>query len=300
MTLHNAVQTAESHITALMQHTTGLWELIVVLDACTDGTAVVMSHALKQSVNQPGHPIRIQMLASEREAWETASDNAGMRATHPSTRFIVLVQADVEVYENGWNEWLALPLLLFDDLFAVSARCAHNYLYAYTACHRAWFRRVFKRICRRMRPTPSVLALDPALECTHHPTVKRSDAELDAERKLVVIRDTVNRGPLMYRAERVRMLNLLDEAHFRVDHDEHELNLRAYLTYGWKTGRFPVGFLHKPLHRSADAVKRRPQNNVTGLEALKQRLSHAACWNENRQLAASVRTKYKQAIYSAA
>lgn len=57
--------------------------------------------------------------------WETSSDNIGLRAAYASS-FLILVQADVLVTEVGWNRRLVAPLLLFGDLFAVSARAAHN------------------------------------------------------------------------------------------------------------------------------------------------------------------------------
>ncbi|KAL0054338.1 hypothetical protein WJX82_007282 [Trebouxia sp. C0006] len=48
-----------------------------------------------------------------------------MRASQP-TGFYLLVQADMKIYEAGYNLKMSVPTEVYNDLFAISARCSHN------------------------------------------------------------------------------------------------------------------------------------------------------------------------------
>jgi len=57
------------------------------------------------------------------------------------------------------------------------------------------------------------------------------------------VRDTSNRGPLLFEANKMRKLKFLDEFNFLLSNDEHDLHLRGYAQYGWQTGFYSVGWV---------------------------------------------------------
>lgn len=66
-----------------------------------------------------------RLIDQSTPVWETSSDNIGLRAAYASS-YLIMVQADVLVTLQGWNQRLLAPLRIFPDLYAVSARTAHN------------------------------------------------------------------------------------------------------------------------------------------------------------------------------
>jgi len=56
------------------------------------------------------------------------------------------------------------------------------------------------------------------------------------------VRDTVNRGPLTVRLDRMQQLGYFDEYHFVLEDDDHDLSSRAYFWYGWKAAVLPLDF----------------------------------------------------------
>ena len=282
MSVHDAVEQIASHLEALLRHTTGVWELLVAFDACHDASllvavSAVTSWALTERTSHCGATLtRVLFLASDTPAWEAVSDNAVLRRAHPASSVLLLVQADVQVTETGWNEYLALPLRLFDDLVGVSARCAHSYVNRSDA--------PYEEVCDAFLDKP------------------RPRQQLDAQRASVVIRDTVNRGPLALRAERMRALNFFDTENFHLGFDEHDLMLRAYAQHGWKSGRYPVGFTHlfghgassranrhagAPAAEAALLAARIARQNRTAHEELRTALGKRPRWWENRPVSAA-------------
>ena len=227
MTVHNAAPYIDPHLRGLLEKTTGSWELVIAFDSCSDVSFPVALRTVTDYILSPVFDcfstlIRVVMLESLIPAFETSSDNAAMKMAHNGSTFFLLVQADIQVTEIGWNEWLTLPILLYEDIFAVSARCAHQYFSA----------QAYTEIC------------------DHFP-IELPFNRLDKLRGQLHIMDTVNRGPLALRALVTRQLGYLDDRNFMLSDDDHNLMMRA-LAQGWKSGRYFAGFLHNKTSVSID------------------------------------------------
>lgn len=224
VSVHNSGSWLERHLTALFARTTGNYELIVVFDGCIDNSLAAGLRALSSKLElllkaqqaRCATLTRVTFISIAASVWETSSDNLGMRAAQSSSQYFLLVQADMEVLEIRWNEWLTLPFRLYDDIIGVSARCAHEY------------------VAGRYQNRSSV--------CDVTDTSMR---RVRRYRQFFRIRDTANRGPLALHAQRVREMGFLDEKNFVCGHDEHDLFMRAYAAHRWKTGQFLVNYKHR-------------------------------------------------------
>ena len=219
---HDAAHVLGRNIEALLKHTTGLWELIVVLDACRDDSEVAARAALMRGLERAGDVgglVRARLIRQPDAIWETSSDNLGMQLADKRAEWFLLVQADIQVGERGWNARLALPGEVWDDVWAVSGRAAHNAAQG------------------RYEDTPGFnMTAGRDLE------VMPSAAALEAAAKTFYIRDALNRGPVALRADVARGLGFFNERDFHLGRDEHELMLRAYVDKGLRCGYYDVGF----------------------------------------------------------
>ena len=139
----------------------------------------------------------------------------------------MLIQADMIVHEAAFNIRLTLPMDVFLDIMAVSARCTH--------------------------------AADAGMSvgrCGADVASRMDTGKLEQGRTVVHIRDTVNRGPLAIRADMLIDMGFLDEQNFYLGQDDHNLCFTAYLMHTWKCAYYPIDF-HAPLEdgstRSKDA-----------------------------------------------
>ena len=229
-TLFNQEQHVLPNLHALLRHADREepFELVVVYDDCTDRT-IPMTHALLQSVaygcgvavDTPWwseenlasklsfvnstipeefdssstciNPalVHIRTLVQPTSVWETAANNLGARAAHPSAEVLVFIQDDMRITMDSWNAVLALPTRLYRDVAAVSGRCAHAH---YSTL-----------------PTtlPSLGTSGRCGQDINEPLM------LDADHRCVFsVRDTVNRGPLLVVHDVMRALGYFDEVHF--------------------------------------------------------------------------------------
>jgi len=219
---HDAAHVLGRNVEALLKHTTGLWELIVVLDACRDGSEAAARAALLRGLERAadvGGLVRARLVVQPDAIWETSSDNLGMQLADARTEWLLLVQADIQVGERGWNARLALPGEVWRDVWAVSGRAAHNVA------------------CGRYEDTPGFnMTAGRDLEALP------SAEALQAAAKTFYIRDALNRGPVALRADVARGLGFFNERDFHLGRDEHELMLRAYVDKGLRCGYYDVGF----------------------------------------------------------
>jgi hypothetical protein len=131
------------------------------------------------------------------------------------------------ITEYGWNERLSLPVRQFEDIFAVSARCAHNFRINSNSVD------MTSTIYNPNR-WPDILVVYDAVGIDHQ-----------TPRNKFVIRNSCNRGPLLFKSEILQKLNYLDTDFAPGDLDEHELCYRAYKQLQMKCGVFWIGFIHK-------------------------------------------------------
>ena len=222
LSAHDAEHVIGQNVEALLKLTTGLWELIVLLDACRDGSEAAVRAALLRGLERAGSAgglVRARVVRLPDAVWETSSDNVGMQMAHPGVEWYMMVQADIEVGERGWNARLALPGGIWGDVWAISGRAAHNAARG------------------RYEDTPG-FNMTPGRDLDVMPTPEF----LAAAAGKFYIRDALNRGPVALRANVTRALGFLNERDFHLGRDEHELMLRAYVDMGLRCGYYAVGF----------------------------------------------------------
>ena len=244
VSLHNHASVASETIGNLLNQTRGIWEVILVFDDCQDGSLNVVHDLIKLRLQSDHFQstqchtavlTRVRCIIQPTAVWETASDNIGFRVARPS-QFYMLVQADMTAFEEAFNIKLAAPMDVYSDLFAVSGRCSHNLI---------------------ERPSNKA----QAGRCGTDIAQPLGRQELAAKRNTVFVRETVNRGPLLLRADRLLSLGFLDEKNFHLGDDDHNLMLRAFLNYGWKSAHFHVGFVAPLEYGSRRRVDPIPSSN---------------------------------------
>lgn len=220
MPVYNAAPALKQSIPALFSTTTESWEFTLILDACYDNSFDVAKKFIKQHF-ESSTCVRARIIKQPTAIWEVSCDNLGMRTTHPKHAYI-LFQADNIVTEIGWNEKMLKTMLSNRRIFGISGRCGHSWDLSH-------------KIGR----------------CGEDIAEPLSSRELQMRFRVT---DTVNRGPLMYRASVMMKLQFLDEIRFLLDDDDHDLNKRAKGA-GYIVGYLPLGS-YAPLHLSA---KRNPE-----------------------------------------
>lgn len=223
------------HLDLILNNTVGWWELIIVMDGCIDNSKqeVIESvqdwHYAHRQCNfdscSPGCLVRFQIIDQQTPVDETSANNIGMRAADPRASFFVLLQPDMFIFELGWNVALSLPMKMWDDVFSVSARCAHNFNGDASV-----------GLCGQNVDT-GFKSISLSMRQTFH------------------VRQTNNRGPLLLNATRTIRLGYLDEVSFHRGDDDHDLNSRAWFFGRWVSGFYPVLF-RAPLK---DGATRRPK-----------------------------------------
>jgi glycosyltransferase involved in cell wall biosynthesis len=200
MPIHNQAAILPGILTNLKENTVGDYEIIFILDGCTD-TSEATVRAF--SFNCP-----VTIIVNQLGLFETSCDNQGFKAARGE--FIIEIQADMEMTTYGYNELLCRPLRVFPDLIAVSGRCCHTL----------------------RGPESGVGKLGRLVEHPHRRYPPNT----------IYLSHTVNRGPLALRRAMVEELGWLDEEHYVLGDDEHDLFARAWAQKKWRTAFFPVEF----------------------------------------------------------
>ena len=126
LTVHNKGWLLERVLDGIVKNTKGEYELIIVLDGCTDDSSVVVEKYFEDSTNPP-------IVITTPDVFETKANNAGIKKA--SGDYIIIVQDDMVIKEEGWNKRLQKPFDAFDDVFAVTADTAFNYRFNTNSQH---------------------------------------------------------------------------------------------------------------------------------------------------------------------
>lgn len=283
VSLHNHANIVTETIGSLLRQVKGLWEIVFVFDECRDASLTVVQGVLKQWMASKQFRdthcntsvlTRVRFIVQPTAVWETSSDNLGLRVTFPS-RYYLLVQADMTNFEDAFNLKLAAPFEVYPDLIAVSARCSHNLI-------------------------PRQNSKGSAGRCGTDVASPLIDQDLDKE-NILFVRETVNRGPLLLHADRLRTIGLFDELNFFLGDDDHNMALRAFTQYGWKSGHFQVNF-SSPLQYGSSRQSnksvlsesqtkflqgRKDQANLAQHHQMLELVANSSHWNEDKPVAKS-------------
>lgn len=217
--VHNQESIILRTLSHVFANTVRGYELIIILDYCTDGTEEILINHL-DSFEPPTDLCLLCIVSQSTPVFETTSDNIGFSLSRAD--IVIEIQADMIVDEYAYNDTLAKPLVLYDDFIAVSGRSSHT------------FNQIFgigKLGHRIERKLPRFL-----------------------NKRFVYMMGTCNRGPLALRRDRLETLGFFDEKNFFLNDSDHDLFARAYHRYGWRCGYVPI----EVISRLAEGSSRKP------------------------------------------
>lgn len=221
LTIHNKGFLIGRVLNALKEQTTGDYEIVIVLDGCSDDSEYIVDRFFLENKN-----IAHKILYAD-DVFETKANN--IAAKNSSGDCVIIVQDDVVVGEMGWNERLAIPLKTFSEVFAVTARTAYNYRFNTNSEH-------------IKLPESIDLQIDSCWsDILYHESV--ADNSRGLPREIFAVRNCVNRGPLLIDHGVLEAVNYLDEAYAPQDQDDADLCYRVFKRFGKVAGCYPTHFI---------------------------------------------------------
>lgn len=206
--IHNQQNVIQTVLSSVVLNTVGSYEMILILDGCTDDTKLRVVEWI-ENIQLPTQCVSIIILENPTGIFETSCDNQGFVISRG--KYIVEIQADMKILTFGYNVILATPMEVYTDIIGVSGRCCHTLNTVTSGLNKGKLGDATK---------------DP------HPSSFSSN--------VVYMSHTVNRGPLVLRNSMIKELGYLDEEHYVLGDDEHDLFTRAWSEKQWRTGFVPV------------------------------------------------------------
>jgi hypothetical protein len=198
------------NLKSIIYNTVNNFEIVIILDYCFDNTEKNLLNFLENYKNTKDDFIQINIFKNELlPLFETKCDNIGFK--HSIGKYCLEIQADMKMTDMGYNLHLTKPFLLYDNVIAVSGRCAHN-LFSEGGMGKLG-RNIEKNIC-----------------------------DLNLNKNKFYVYDTCNRGPLLLDKKKLEELNFLNEDEYFLDNSDHDLMARAYLQKKYICGYVPINF----------------------------------------------------------
>ena len=216
LTIHNQDWLIQEVVRRIFKHTTSKSELIFVFDGCTDDSEAKVSAVIGECPSN----IKIKQITTP-DVFETKANNAGIKQA--TGDYIIIVQDDMLVAETDWNLRMRKPVEAYNDVFAVTARTAHNWIFNPQSVH------------QHMKENLDNCWCDILIH-TDHASCK------NISRETFAIRDSANRGPLLLRHDTMIALDYFDEKFSPSDMDDHDICYRAYKNFGMKSGCYWINF----------------------------------------------------------
>jgi len=187
-----------------------------VLDGCSDNSEKIFDTWAKSNKDVSIHKI----IADD--VFETKANN---KAAKKSTgEYIAIIQDDMLINEDGWDDRMLSPFMNFSDVFSVTARTSHNWV---------------------INPHSKHIDLDkPPIgtwsDILFH--VDHADRK-NTPRNMFEIRDSSNRGPLVINHQDFNKLGYFDEIFSPQDMDDHDLHYRVKKKLGKVTGLYWIDYI---------------------------------------------------------
>jgi len=215
LTVHNKGYLLPQVLNGIKINTVGDYELIVVLDGCSDNSKEIIT-SFKYN-----HPTINITIIETPDLFETKSNNAGLKLA--TGEIIIIIQDDIIVTEMSWNDRLTKPFRVFDDVFAVTANCAHNWEINANSRH------IHTTENNGHEWSDILNHVDHANRTT-------------IDRDIFAVRQCVNRGPLAINHVDLKSLGYFDEVFAPQDMDDHDLCFRMSEKLNKVVGCYWVNF----------------------------------------------------------
>jgi glycosyltransferase involved in cell wall biosynthesis len=205
MPIHNQQNIIYDVLMKVFIHTHGLYDMFLILDGCTDTSRAEVLRAVE---TVPAELCNLTIVSNPEGIFETSCDNLGF--VNARGKYIVEIQADMQIQTSNYNVLLAAPLEIYTDLIAVSGRCCHTL----------------------SSPLQGFGKLGATVESPHNLPFDKYNQ--------IFMSHTVNRGPIALRTSMIQELGYLDEYNFVLENDEHDLFYRAWTQKRWRTAFYPI------------------------------------------------------------
>lgn len=214
LTVHDKDFLLKTVLNNIKKYTSGNYELIIVLDGCQDKSEEI-AVSFSKKFNK-----KITILYAD-NVFETKANNIGLKQAEGDK--VILIQDDMVVNEQDWNLRMEAPFT-FSDVFAVTARTAHDWRYNPNSKH--------------------IYATENLNDCWCDILVHTNHADKNSiSRETFAIRSSVNRGPLMIDHGILSKLNYLDEDYSPQELDDHDLCYRAFKEFGKVAGCYWIDYV---------------------------------------------------------
>lgn len=217
LTIHNKDFLLNESLNRIKKFTKSPYELIIILDGCSDKSEEIVLNFKK---NNPSIKIIIEYAP---DVFETISNNIGLKLSQ--SEYSIIIQDDMLINEIDWNVRLLKPFHSFDDIFAVSANCSHNWIF---------------------NPQSKHLGMKENLDscwCDIINHIDHAGRVWNLSRDVFAVRQSCNRGPLAINNHDLKKLNYLDEIFAPLDMDDHDLCFRAKKKLNKNVGCYWIDFI---------------------------------------------------------
>ncbi len=219
LTVHNQENIIPQILKGIEDNTEGNYELIVICDGCTDGSQDEVVKYLQDS------EIDNKTVVNTDDIFENRANNVGLKLAQG--KYAIIVQDDQLIKEKGWNTRMHKPFEAFDDVFAVTARTAHNLILNPNSRH------LGEKVDRDDCWCDILDNVDIAEQRT-------------MSRDVFAVRGSANRGPLMVNMDDMRKLNYFDEEYAPQQLDDHDLMFRMRKKLNKVCGCYWIDFESDP------------------------------------------------------
>jgi glycosyltransferase involved in cell wall biosynthesis len=217
LTIHNKEVVLEDALRRIKLFTSGAYELICVLDGCTDRSEEILNEFIRDNKD-----LSIKVIYAD-DVFETKANNLAAKIS--SGDYIIIIQDDICLNEDKWNERLLKPFNI-RNVFAVTGNCSHNWV---------------------INPKSKHIYEDIRDDCwcdiiNHVDHANRHSIPRD----IFAVRDCVNRAPLAINRADLETMNYFDEIYSPQEMDDHDLCLRVKEKLGKIVGCYWIDFICNP------------------------------------------------------
>lgn len=220
------------------------FDLIIILDGCTDGTRLLVYDFLNHKKNIKYENLgEIQVVTNEFPIYETACDNQGFQLAE--TDYLLELQADIIIDDYGFDKRM-LNHMNKHNLSAISGRHVHCFSFI-----------------DRFKHIKYPLKSYDFFKNPHHEVVGRYNDKIfeipeDLNQNYLYIGETVARGPWLLKKSILVKNNFLDQENFFLGNDDHDFHRRVYQRNKIYTAYCPV----KIFSREQDGSTRKKRFGV--------------------------------------
>ena len=197
----------KKNLHSMMKYTDGTIEIIVILDNCVDNTESEVLDLFKNET--VSNLVRVIVVRQDTPVYETTADNIGFVLS--SGKYLLEIQADIELIEHGYNRSLERALIKYDDIAVVSGRLTHKF--------------------------GIPVGVGKLGESNENPLPP------DLDRNKIYMWGTCVHSPFLMDREKAKEIGYFDEQNIFLEGSCHDYCARCYYIKGWKNGYVPIEYL---------------------------------------------------------